>query len=358
MAKRFKNILLLRCDLRFGVEQLVLTVLLVCLVGCGNPYRELPFAGVISDSAPLSVHYRISAGDLLEVKYPYRPEFNETLRVRPDGYVSVPFVGELRAAGFTPAELETLLKTHFGGLGGTDGSARRYLLSPNDVLSVVFPFNPEFNQAEVVVRPDGRISLPLVGSFVVDSLTPEQLQEALVDAYAKQLRKPPAISVIVNSFSSNRFVLDDVSYPGEVADLKELLVVVQEAQPIEVFVSGEVATPRQIAYFPGMTVRQAIIAAGGVTDSADTENVLLLTKPNGKEGRVVRVNLDSSLESGLLSTAQLRPFDVVLVPKSGIARLNLWMRQHLYDLVPFIGNSSFSFTYEIDPVETVSTEIR
>ncbi len=337
------------------------------VLGC-SPYKDIPLATVagdtprsVGDAPPASVSYRISAGDLLEVKYPFHSEFDEVVRVRPDGFVSIPFVGELRVAGDTPTEFETVIKQHFEQLfvaDGTQHKQRRYLLSPNDELRIVFPFRSEFNQEEVVVRPDGRISLPLIDSVLVQGMTPEQLQATLIEAYAKHLRKPPAITVIVTRFSSNRFEFGNATYPGEVAELQDVVVIVREAQQMQIYVGGEVGLPAPVAYRPGMTVRQAVISAGGATGLGDLENVLLITKRNGVAGRVSRVDLVSPLKGNEWREAELRPFDIVLVPKTGIARLNSWMDQHLYDLFPFLGNSSFAFTYELDRQDTITTNIR
>ena len=89
-----------------------------------------------------------------------------------------------------------------------------YKINVSDKLSIKLFYNPELNQ-EVVVRPDGRITLQLVNEVKVLGLTPAKVSEVLTENYAKYLAQPPEVSVIVNSFAGQKvFVGGEVARSG------------------------------------------------------------------------------------------------------------------------------------------------
>jgi protein involved in polysaccharide export with SLBB domain len=119
-----------------------------------------------------------------------------------------------------------------------------YVIQSGDVLSVDFYLNPEFND-EPTVRPDGKVTMRLIGDIQAAGLTPEQFAASLDKAYLSELRSPDA-AVHVKSMP-NRLV----------------------------FVQGQVAKPGSFALEPGMTALQAVADAGGVTPEAASNAVLI-----------------------------------------------------------------------------------
>ena len=109
--------------------------------------------------------YRVRSGDQIDIKFPYRPEFNETLSVRPDGRITLPLLPSIVAAGKTPDELAGELRQGYerirGGLAPPGES--EYLIAAGDVLDVKFPvdvaLHEDMSADDEVDRDD------LVGDF-------------------------------------------------------------------------------------------------------------------------------------------------------------------------------------------------
>lgn len=176
---------------------------------------------------------------------------------------------------------------------------------PGDELDIRFRYGPEFND-RVVVGPDGRIQLNLIGSVVAQDKTPAQLTSELRDRYAKDLRYPD-LSVIPRAFGSET-----------------------------VYVSGEIGKPGRHRLVPGMTVTSSLIAAGGLLESANLEEVLLVRKTPRNTNMIRRIPLKDILEgSNFENDVTLQRFDVVIVPRSDIAEADRMTQQYVRKLLPF-----------------------
>jgi protein involved in polysaccharide export with SLBB domain len=179
-----------------------------------------------------------------------------------------------------------------------------YVIRAGDLLDIKFYYNPDLNE-QVTVRPDGRISLQLIGEVIVTGLTPSQLTKKLIETYAPEL-KHPEITVIVRSF---------------------------EAQ--KVFVDGEVARPDMFPLVGFMTVLQAISRAGGLKDTARATEVVVIRR--GQEDKPVSISLNLRKVIDGTDMSQdilLTPYDIVYVPKSSIAQINVWVDQYIRKNVP------------------------
>ena len=129
-----------------------------------------------------------------------------------------------------------------------------YVIGPEDVLSVVFWRDKELS-AEVVVRPDGKISVPLLNDIPAAGFTPEQLADVLVKAATKYIADPTAT------------------------------VIVKEIRSRKVYVLGEVGKPGSVPLIGEMNVLQLIATVGGLLEYADKENITIVRMENGKERR-------------------------------------------------------------------------
>jgi polysaccharide export outer membrane protein len=180
-----------------------------------------------------------------------------------------------------------------------------YRIRVGDLLDVRFYKTPELNLDKVPVRNDGKISLDLVGEVQAAGLRPEQLATELVQAYAKEL-EDPRIAVIVREFGG------------------------------QVFVGGEVGGPASVKYVEGMTALQAIQTAGGFNDKASYENVILMRRTSERyEG--FRLFLKQALSGDdYTQDVALQPNDVVFVPKSRVANLNMTVEQYITKNIPAI----------------------
>jgi polysaccharide biosynthesis/export protein len=183
--------------------------------------------------------------------------------------------------------------------------AAEYQIQTADELDIQFLYNPELNQ-KLPVRPDGRISLPLVKELMVLGMSPRELGDLLTDKYRPELKKPE-VTVIVRSFMAQRIFID-----GEVnrAGLQQL--------------TGP------------LTVLQAIAMAGGIKDTArPTEVVVIRQNPSGPFLTSV-VDITKALDGTDKSQdIALMPYDVVFVPKSHIANVDIWVDQYIRKVVPF-----------------------
>jgi protein involved in polysaccharide export with SLBB domain len=172
----------------------------------------------------------------------------------------------------------------------------QYRLYPGDELDVVVPSAPELNKT-VTVQPDGRIMLPLVAPQMAAGRSAGELQQELSAAYSSQLLRP------------------DVT-------------VVVRAQPIKVFVGGEVAKAG-VYDMPGdMDALRAIVEAGGFQDTAKRSQVVIIRRSRDGRPMMRTVNLDKPFrDAGHADLVPLRRFDIVYVPKTGLAEIGVFMTQ-------------------------------
>lgn len=184
-----------------------------------------------------------------------------------------------------------------------------YVIHPNDELSIKFFYNPELNE-DVVVRPDGKISLQLVDEIQASGKTPTQLDKELTELYSVELKRP-AITVIMRSFGGQ-----------------------------QVFVGGEVGKPQAITLTPEMTPLQAVMNAGGFLDTANQKNVMIIRAGTNNQPQTYAVNLNQIADGDSPDMRfQLHPGDVVYIPKTGIAKADVWMDQHIRRFLLFNGFS-------------------
>lgn len=191
------------------------------------------------------------------------------------------------------------------GAPGTEipAVAEDYRLHVGDKLTIKLFYNPDLNQ-EVVVRPDGKISLLLVREINALGMTPSELTAALTEKYSKHLNEPE-VAVIVNSFAGNK-----------------------------VYVGGEVGQPGAKELIGPTTVLNAIAMSGGFKDSARTNEVIVLRR--GPDQKPFLITLDSEKAMKGIDVKQdifLQPYDMVLVPRSNIADVNLWINQYIRQTV-------------------------
>lgn len=172
-----------------------------------------------------------------------------------------------------------------GGSTGTPAGAALppgYVIGTEDILSVVFWRDKEFS-ADVVVRPDGKISLPVLNDLQAAGFTPEQLSAAIEQAARKYILSADAT------------------------------VIVKEIRSRKVFVVGEVAKPGAVPLTSEMDVLQLIAEVGGLLEHANKGDVVIVRKEHGRERRFKfnykEVVKGKKTEQNIL----LQPGDTVLV---------------------------------------------
>jgi polysaccharide export outer membrane protein len=162
-----------------------------------------------------------------------------------------------------------------------------YVIGPGDQLNVFVWRNPELSM-NVPVRPDGRLTLPLVEDVVATGKTPTTLARELEQRLSKYI-KEPVVTVIATGF---------------VGPFTE-----------QVRVIGEAATPRAIPYRADMTALDAMIAVGGLTRYAAGDDSVIVRTVGGKQ-YTYAVHLDSLIKDGdVSSNVALQPGDILIIPQ-------------------------------------------
>jgi polysaccharide biosynthesis/export protein len=189
-----------------------------------------------------------------------------------------------------------------------------YRVSRGDELVFRFVYTPELN-ISATVRSDGRVSLPLIGDLLVQGMTVQELTDMVQLRLTEQVKRPQVV-ININGAGSQR-----------------------------VFVGGEVTKPGVQPLVGPLTALQAVMAAEGLRDTAQNTQVLVLRRgAPGAPSEVLRVDL-AAVMAGRDGAQDplLMPYDVVVVPKSGIASVNLWVDQYLRRTLPF----SLGFSYNV-----------
>ncbi len=187
------------------------------------------------------------------------------------------------------------------------------MLGPGDTIDVKFPYKTELNES-VPVRPDGRISLQMIGDIDAAGLTPAQLSDSINQHYAEVIRDPGA-TVIVRKFAPQR-----------------------------VYVGGEVLMPGPIELHGPLTCTQALMMSGGSKPTANKKQVLLIRHIGEDAGTVRTLNLDQVLK-GKETDVVLAANDVVYVPRTVIAEVGKFVNQYINKIVPRA--IAFPLTYEL-----------
>jgi protein involved in polysaccharide export with SLBB domain len=232
--------------------------------------------------------------------------------IRPIVVASLVVLGGCAGSGSQPASVPA---TQFDE---ADREPVEYVIVPGDELEIKFFQNPELNERGTV-RPDGKISLLLIDEVKVSGLTPAQLDDHLTELYNKDLKNPD-VTVFIRSFTAQR-----------------------------IFVAGEVRGGGMVPLVSGMTAMQAVFSVGGFLETADPSSAFVIRRGEGNAPEPIPVNMKEALDGeGQVHDLVLRPYDIVFVPKSGIARANKVMTQYVKDLFLFNG-WTYLWSYELNP---------
>ena len=167
--------------------------------------------------------------------------------------------------------------------------APEYVIGVNDVLEVVFLYHNNLTTRSLIVRRDGRISMPYVGDQMAAGITPMVLDSLLTVRFSEVLRDP------------------------------NLSVIVSEPAPQKVYVLGEVNQPGRFEFNDEMSMLQALAEAGGVRSGGMTNHAVLIRREGVTQITGVEVDLRAAANGSKLSNdLRLRNYDIVLIPKHPI----------------------------------------
>ena len=185
----------------------------------------------------------------------------------------------LAGCGSAPVESEAVMAAP---------TVEHYIIGPGDSLEIFVRDNPNLTTT-VPVRPDGRISIPLVQSIMAAGKTPDELANDLQKALSQYIRYP-LVTVIVKSFVG--------------------------AYSQQVRVVGQAATPKAVLYRSGMTLLDVMIDVGGLTKFADGNDAKIIRRlPDGSE-ITIPVRLGDLMNGAIRYNVRMHPGDILIIPES------------------------------------------
>jgi polysaccharide export outer membrane protein len=184
-----------------------------------------------------------------------------------------------------------------------DSISENFYLRSGDEITVKHFNHPELTE-NVTIRPDGKISLQLIDDIIVEGLTPSELDTKLTKTFTDQLQNP------------------------------ELTIVVKDFKGQTIYISGEVYRPGEIIITGKLNALQAIFKSGGFKPDAKISEVVIISRGPDYKPVARKVNLKKALKGKLLENEyMLRPFDVVYIPKTSIAKIDDFTT-HIYRIIP------------------------
>jgi len=178
-----------------------------------------------------------------------------------------------------------------------------YRLQLGDTLHVSFLYQPE-NDVDLVVRPDGRISLSPAGELEAVGRTEQELEQAITERAAEHLREPT------------------------------VTVAVTKVGPQNVYVGGQVQRPGVVTLVPGMTPLQAVMEQGGFLPTTERDSVVLILPTADGKFAASRINLEQVLTGSVAERVRLRPNALIFVPKTWIAKADDVVDLYVQGLIP------------------------
>ncbi|MCA8971996.1 MAG: polysaccharide biosynthesis/export family protein [Planctomycetes bacterium] len=180
------------------------------------------------------------------------------------------------------------------------------LLGPGATVVIKFRRTPELDETQLV-RPDGMISMPMIGEVDVNEKTPDEVADALLRAYEGKLIDP------------------------------EIRVLIQKPANRRVFVGGQVLRGGAVEMPGRMTALEAVMQAGGPDLREACLESVIVVRHEGDKRIGYLVDLDKSLRGEVATPFHLRNNDIVYVPQTTIAKIDQWIDQHINKLFPQFG---------------------
>ncbi|MDM8543263.1 polysaccharide biosynthesis/export family protein [Desulfococcaceae bacterium HSG9] len=267
----------------------------------------------------VATDYIIDSEDVLRINFYYYPVLSKTVRVRPDGFVTLPRIGDIKVIGIKPRDLAVILQKRYAP----------YLSRPNVTVEAT-QFNVRLNKIKeavttttrgqskkVTVTPDGKIALPFIQKDIsVLGLTTFELARDI----EKMLKFAKGISITV---------------------------ALLRARSNRVYIMGQVQSPDYYELMGPTTLTQLIATAGGFTAHANTHQVVHITRSKSGRPLATVIDMDDIIGKGnLANDPYLRQHDVIFVSRTTISQAAL-VGEAIWQLIP-VGFSG-SVGYDIGP---------
>jgi protein involved in polysaccharide export with SLBB domain len=270
---------------------------------------------------PSEKAYILSVGDVIKIEFYYHPKLNREISIPPDGKIFLHLKGEIDVSGLTPSQLAEKLTRIYSDIF-KDPSIAITLIEYDQAINLLKEAiaNRDRGQSKLsAIRPDGFITLPLLPKDIKASgLTIPQLKAVVSKDYNKILNNL-GLSLILETSKSNL-----------------------------VYVMGEVEKPDYYQMDTPTTLTQILSRAGGLLDTAKTNSILVLSRNKEKKPVGKLIDLDKSIGEGNIGNdLLLRQYDVVYVPRSTIADVNLFVDQYINKIIPEFFRTSLVFGYDV-----------
>lgn len=320
-------------------------------------------------------NYMLMSGDIINVSFLADSSLSYELTIRVDGCITIPKIGELDAIEKTPEHLGKLISNKSKGM----------MNDPRVVVTVIRTNMDPINSisGEYRILPDGSIHLPILGTFQAAGISLENLENKITKAVQKKFINNFIASVIIQNFISRQLqayervitvtpsgsiILPDI---GEIMvrglTMSEMKLKIQEAlgkkysNEIDVaisyisggshsvYISGEVIAPGVYPIVPSMTMLKAVMLAGGANRTGNLEEAVLIHYTDDNELNIYKTNLEEVMEEGKINQdLKLSPQDIVFVPRSGIAKANLFIEQYVTNMLPFSRGVNYNYNRNPD----------
>lgn len=269
----------------------------------------------------LQDNYRLAIGDQLRVEFFSYPQLDRTLDVRPDGKITVPYKGDIMAAGMTPTELAQRIDQAYADL----------LRQPKSTVTLI-RYGQRIRELKdsiktasrgqsrlALVGPDGRASMPLIPPVLVGGKTIEQAEREINAAYAR----------IIPGMQTSTTLL---TVKGNIF-----------------YIFGNVAKPGYYELKGPTTVLQGVAVAGGFTPNAETSSTLLITRDEANHAVGRLINLADVMSTGnIAKDTLLRQADVVFVPNTRLSEAAL-VGEFIRRMIPIDLGITYALAQAVQP---------
>jgi polysaccharide biosynthesis/export protein len=300
-------------------SRLAISTFLAMLLPCWMPAQQAP-------SAPLADAYRLQRGDAIEIRVFDIPELTQATVVRPDGQISAILAGNIAAAGMTTSELAQRLALDYG---------KRFKNPDVSVAVVSFSNQTAYVGGEVTtpgaVSLGGGLSMTAAifrSGGLKDTSRPDAVVLLRPDQSGTTVQREISVDSILNGTTP-----DIPLQPGDIIFVPK--------STINVYVGGEVTQPGLQTVQGRMTLLGAVLKAGGPLRTGSIKHVILVRDTDGKPS-ATRYNLDAVLRDAT-GDMPLRPYDIVFVPKSAIAKVDDFVDDYIRKVIPISLSGGFSY---------------
>jgi len=271
--------------------------------------------------------YRLDKEDVLEISVWRHPELSKEVIVGPDGMISYPLVNDIKALGLTITQLKEEItqglnefskkgfKTSLSGNGKNE-----YLIGFGDTLDISLWKVPDLS-CEVIVRPDGMISYPLIGDLKAAGITLVKLDEDVTKALSQYV-KEPKVSIMIKAFGWKKDAASEVV----IEQNPEVSIIIKKFGGRKVVVLGEVAKPGVYTFNGDIRLAEAVALAGDFTRYAVKNNILVIRGDIHKNPEVITADVLKLLKSAdLTQNILIQSQDIIFVPRTLIGNVNTFI---------------------------------